>query len=400
MKNKKIIYKNSLKNKSSLKLSKNFDHLYKDIKFNLDIRRDNFHILSKNYKLNFKNKDLKKFQRFKNIAVIGMGGSILGAEAMFNFFENKIKKNFIFFDNIDTRSSNKLNNLKNLNQTLFIVISKSGQTIETLSNFLSLRKIKKNAKNIIVVSEKTKNPLYLLTKKMNWFHVEHKKYIGGRYSVLSEVGIITAILMGINYKKLRSIIRFYLKNENKKFLKESSIKLADLLLKNKYRNLIFLNYIPELEKFLYWSQQLIAESLGKKGKGFLPLVSNAPKDHHSLLQLYLDGPKDKLFYIFSSKLIDKKKLNTKSLDRKLKFLNKKSLSEIKIAQKNALIRSLAKKKIPYREFQINSLNEENLGELFSLFILETAIIGKLSKLNPFDQPAVEQVKIDTKKQLS
>ena len=306
MKNKKIIYKNSLKNKSSLKLSKNFDHLYKDIKFNLDIRRDNFHILSKNYKLNFKNKDLKKFQRFKNIAVIGMGGSILGAEAMFNFFENKIKKNFIFFDNIDTRSSNKLNNLKNLNQTLFIVISKSGQTIETLSNFLSLRKIKKNAKNIIVVSEKTKNPLYLLTKKMNWFHVEHKKYIGGRYSVLSEVGIITAILMGINYKKLRSKIRFYLKNENKKFLKESSIKLADLLLKNKYRNLIFLNYIPELEKFLYWSQQLIAESLGKKGKGFLPLVSNAPKDHHSLLQLYLDGPKDKLFYIFSSKLIDKK----------------------------------------------------------------------------------------------
>ena len=206
--------------------------------------------------------------------------------------------------------------------------------------------------------------------------------------------------MGINYKKLRSKIRFYLKNENKKFLKESSIKLADLLLKNKYRNLIFLNYFPELEKFLYWSQQLIAESLGKKGKGFLPLVSNAPKDHHSLLQLYLDGPKDKLFYIFSSKLIDKKKLNTKSLDRKLKFLNKKSLSEIKIAQKNALIRSLAKKKIPYREFQINSLNEENLGELFSLFILETAIIGKLSKLNPFDQPAVEQVKIDTKKQLS
>ena len=131
----------------------------------------------------------------------------------------KIKlKKFHFFDNIDTRSSNKLNNLKNLNQTLFIVISKSGQTIETLSNFFVFKKNKeKNAKNIIVVSEKTKNPLYLLTKKMNWFHVEHKKYIGGRYSVLSEVGIITAILMGINYKKLRSKIRFYLKNENKKF---------------------------------------------------------------------------------------------------------------------------------------------------------------------------------------
>ena len=77
------------------------------------------------------------------------------------------------------------------------------------------------------------------------------------------------------------------------------IKFANLLNSKKFNNLIFLNYAPELEKFLYWCQQLIAESLGKKNKGFLPIISNVPKDHHSLLQLYLDGPKDKIFYIFS-----------------------------------------------------------------------------------------------------
>ena len=75
--------------------------------------------------------------------------------------------------------------------------------------------------------------------------------------------------------------------------------LANLMKSKKFNNLIFLNYIPECEKFLYWCQQLIAESLGKKNLGFLPVVSNVPKDHHSLLQLYLDGPMDKFFNIFS-----------------------------------------------------------------------------------------------------
>ena len=85
----------------------------------------------------------------------------------------------------------------------------------------------------------------------------------------------------------------------------------------KMNNLIFLNYSPELEKFLFWCQQLIAESLGKKGLGFLPIISNVPKDHHSLLQLYLDGPKDKLFYIFSSDNKSKIKINTAKMTKKI-----------------------------------------------------------------------------------
>ena len=279
---------------------------------------------------------------------------------------------------------------------MFIIISKSGETIETLSNLFYFNILKKYPRNIILISEKKNSPLFYLSKKYNLFYVEHKKYIGGRYSVLTEVGIIPAFLMGINIKKLRMNIRKFLKNKEKKFLRESVVKLSNLLMQKKFSNLIFLNYSPELEKFLFWCQQLIAESLGKKKNGFLPLISNSPKDHHSLLQLYLDGPNDKIFYIFSTKEKSKTKLVFKDSLSKISYLNRKTLYQVKIAQKNAMVKTLTKKNIPFREFTINNFKEETLGELFSYFILETAIVGKLIKINPFDQPAVESVKNFTK----
>ena len=234
---------------------------------------------------------------------------------------------------------------------------------------------------------------------MNIFYIEHKSYIGGRYSVLSEVGLIPAYLMGVNIFKLRSKTLSFIKGKNKKFLKESSINLARLLNSKKINNLIFLNYVPELEKFLFWCQQLIAESLGKKGKGFLPIISNVPKDHHSLLQLYLDGPRDKLFYIFNFDERTKERINISKSVKIKHFLNYKKISRVKSAQKKALIKVFKIKKIPFREFKFKKINEETLSELFSYFILETVIVGKLAKINPFDQPAVEQVKTFTKNNL-
>ena len=164
-------------------------------------------------------------------------------------------------------------------------------------------------------------------------------------------------------------------------------------------NLVFLNYSPKLEAFMYWCQQLIAESLGKNNTGFFPVISNVPKDHHSLLQLYLDGPKDKVFNIFSLDEKFSKKINTKNVSL-AKHIKNRSLNHIKEAQKNALIKAFKKKNIPYRIFKIKKSNEETLGQLFSYFILETVMIGKLLKINPFDQPAVEQVKLFTKELLN
>ena len=212
--------------------------------------------------------------------------------------------------------------------------------------------------------------------------------------------MVPAYLMDLNINKLRKNIQKNLDLKRKFFLKESSCKLANLIFQKKFNNLIFLNYAPQLEKLLFWCQQLIAESLGKNKKGFMPIISNSPKDHHSLLQLYLDGPRDKLFHIFS---VDEKlhtKLHTNKISGKIKYLNNKSLINVRNAQKEAVIQSLKLKRIPFREFKIKELNEETLGELFSYYILETIITGKLIDINPFDQPAVEQVKITTKKLLS
>ena len=144
---------------------------------------------------------------------------------------------------------------------------------------------------------------------------------------------------------------------------------------------------------MLWCQQLIAESLGKKGKGILPVISIGPRDHHSLLQLYLDGPKDKFFYIFS--------LNNKS---KIKFeknlfkntLNNSNIYKVLNDQKNAMISILKKKEIPFISLELGKKNEETLGELFSYFILETIFIGENLNINPFNQPAVEELKRFTK----
>jgi len=391
----KYLDKNILK-----KYLKKFDKIITDINNDISTPRKTLNVLNKNFKFNFQNKDLKKFKKYKTISVIGMGGSILGAEAIYNFFRKKINKKIYFFDDINEAKVLTLKKKKGLSKVLFIVISKSGNTIETLSNFFALDIIKKNSKNIIIISEKKNNLLYSISRKFNLFYIEHKNYIGGRYSVLSEVGIVPAYLMGINIFKLRSEISSILRTEEKFFLKESVLKLACLLSKKKISNLVFLNYSPELEKFLFWCQQLIAESLGKKGKGFLPIISNVPKDHHSLLQLYLDGPKDKLFHIFSIKEKSKNKINLKKITSTNKCLNNKTLSTIKEAQKNALIKTFKKNNIPFREFIINKASEEVLGKLFSYFIFETVIIGKLITINPFNQDAVEEVKIYTKKLLN
>ena len=262
---------------------------------------------------------------------------------------------------------------------------------------IELNILKSNAKNIIIITEKKQNILNLIAKKYNLFFIEHKDFLGGRYSVLSEVGIVPAYLMGVNVTKLRNNLKKYFEAKEKSFLKKSSIALCEILNKKNYTNLIFLNYAPKLEKLLFWCQQLIAESLGKKGKGLLPVISNTPKDHHSLLQLYFDGPKDKIFYIFSEKETQGKKLKIKKITNKADFLENKDIDQIKSAQKNALKKVLKKNKIPFREFNINYVDEQTLGEFFSYFILETAIAGKLANINPFDQPAVEQVKVFTKK---
>ena len=397
---KSLFPKKYYKKNEEKKLLARFKREYEKILENVDKPNNIFYMLNKKFHYNFKQKELGQFKKYKNIIIIGMGGSILGAETIYQFLKKKIKKNVTFLDNIDFEKIETLKKKINNKDYLFLVISKSGNTVETISNLFYLNIIKKNSKNIIIISEKNNNFLLSIAKKYNLFFIEHKNYIGGRYSVLSEVGMIPAFMLGANIQNIRKNISKHLLANQQDILKNNVIKLASFIKKKIYKNIIFFNYAPELENLLFWCQQLIAESLGKDGKGFLPIISNAPKDHHSLLQLYLDGPKDKIFYVFSLEKKIKSKLKTKKIMKEKNYLNNKSLIDIKKAQKEAFIKILKINKIPFREFIFNNLKEETLGEIFSYFILETVLIAKVTKTNPFDQPAVEDIKILTKKILN
>ena len=388
-------FNKSLYPKDKIKLNKIIDNIFTS----LDDKKDTFHLLSKKFNFNFKYSEFTRFNKYKSVVLIGIGGSASGAKAIYSFCNNRIKKKFYFIDNLEQFKIEKIKKKINLKNSLFIIISKSGNTLETLVNS-NLLKDKINNKNTIIVTEKKTNLLNTFAKNKKILHIIHKDYIGGRYSVLSEVGMIPAYFMGLKIKYFRKNLLDFFKFKEKTLLIDNVIKLSHIYRYKKINSIILLNYATEVNEFLYWSQQLLAESLGKKGKGILPVVSTAPRDHHSLLQLYLDGPKDKLFYIISLKLNKKEKMNKNIFGKTFSYAENKDVSTVKEAQKNALTQVLKIKNIPYREFIINKNNEETLGELFSYFIMETTLIGKLLGVNPFDQPAVEQIKFLTKKYLS
>jgi glucose-6-phosphate isomerase len=370
-------------------LTKNKNLLVKK-KLNLILKEKNqvINSLSKSYKDSFSKKNTKHFNKKFDYRIIGMGGSTLGAQAIYDFLKKKIKKNFIFVDNLNTFKNNKAK--KNLNN---LIISKSGNTTETIVNANIL--IKKKDKNLII-TEKKKSYLSLLAEKLKAEVVDHNNFIGGRYSVLSEVGMLPAELMGLNYKNFRQLNNLV---KNKSFMNAliSNVEATIYFLKAKKFNSIIINYDEQSTNLFNWYQQLVAESLGKKKKGILPIISVMPKDNHSVMQLYLDGFKNNFFTIFYSHEKNSPKINNERVLLEQKFLKNKDINQIMYAQKKATEFVFKKKNIPFRSFEIKKRDEKTLGELFCFFILETILIGKSLKVNPFDQPAVELIKKETKK---
>ena len=347
--------------------------------------------LKRNYQDFFKKKELKKYKSFKNIRVIGMGGSSLGTEAIYDFLKYKIKKNFLFINNLSPRLK-KENDKKILN----LIVSKSGNTIETIVNSNIL--VKKKDKNIFITENK-KNYLYLLGQKLKAEIIHHNNYIGGRYSVLSEVGMLPAELMGLDSKKFRQFNNLI---ENKRYLNAliSNVSSTLYFIKKKKFNSVIINYDEQSENLFNWYQQLVAESLGKKNKGLLPIISTMPKDNHSVMQLYLDGFKNNFFTFFYVNEKNSTKIINKDILSPYNFIKNKSVNSITFAQKKATENIFKKKKIPFRSFEIKKRDEKTLGELFCFFILETILLGKALNVNPYDQPAVETIKKETRKILT
>ena len=347
-----------------------------------------FQSLSRKYIYSFSKKKILKYKKFNNFNIIGIGGSSLGIEAIYNFLSFKIKKKFNFYNNIDSNKFLEKKKIKSLN----IIISKSGNTLETISNFNILN----NKKNNLFISEKSNNYLRKLANKLKCEVLEHRNYIGGRYSVLSEVGMLPSILMGLKEEKFKNFDNLI---RNRKFIDGlvDSITSTIFYVKNKKFNSIILNYDQRSQELFKWYQQLLAESLGKKSKGLLPIISTMPKDNHSLMQLYLDGPKNNFYTFFD--VLEKKspKINNSFILNSHNYLKNKSFLDIKIAQKKATQNVFKNKKIPFRSFNVLNRSENSLGEIFTFFMLETILLGNALKVNPFDQPSVELIKIETNK---
>jgi glucose-6-phosphate isomerase len=384
--NNSIIYKNNLK-----KCSEIFKNLLNN--------KENFffNTLSEQYqKTLFLKKIVLKKRIHKNILIVGMGGSVLGSKMLSSFFG--LDKNYYFLDNL---SNSKVNDFikKDLSKFSIFIISKSGETLETLTNFNiilnNFKKRKKNiSKNFIIISERN-SVLFNFARENNILFYEHNANLSGRYSVLSEAGLL---MFNLDYKKIIQGINSVLKKDLKKNLISNAANLLTFITKSKIDTHVSLIYSHSLLSYGYWHQQLLAESIGKNGKDFTPIISECPKDHHSVMQLYLDGKRNKFFTFF--KIINNKKdLPIKDyFDQKFK---KNSLNNIIDAQFNATIKVFKKNLIPFRVILIDQ--KKPLQSFVSLLVysmLETAILCKALDLNPFNQPAVEAIKKETYSLLS
>ena len=343
--------------------------------------------LSKEYNNSYTKKFVKKLKTYKIINLIGMGGSILGAKAIYSFLRSKM--NFRFIDEYHHKFSKK-----NLNKSLNLIISKSGNTLETITNTHALSK---NSKNVLITENKN-NYLTKFASKLKADIIYHNNFIGGRYSVLSEVGMLPAELMGLNpnkFKRLNDLAK------SKRFIRLVVDNVSMMLnhIEKKNMNSIILNYDPSSQDLFLWYQQLVAESLGKKGKGVLPIISLMPKDNHSVMQYYLDGPKKYFFTFFFNEEKKSQKINNTRILKTHNYMKNKDLNDINYSQFISTQKVFLKKNIPFRSFFVKARNEKILGELFTFFILETILLGKMMKINPFDQPAVELIKKETKKTL-
>ena len=365
-----------------------------------------------------KNKDLlnktkevvKNFSKDKkNFLIFGTGGSNLGGKALINILQGNLNIDINFFDNIDPINFENYINKINLNESGFIVISKSGSTPETLSQFGSLIEIfdQKNSleklyKNSLIITENQLSPLSKIAHQNNCIILDHEKNIGGRYSVFSNVGMVPAMIAGLNVDQ----IQMGAKEAMAEIYDNEYLKIAQLFrfqdVNKKLRNNVLMTYSDAMFNFGKWYLQLWAESLGKDSKGITAIHSVGTTDQHSQLQLYLDGPKDKFFtFITSNHSGLGLKLHNKTMkENNLNYLANKTMGDLMQGEQQATLDTFRQNKLSFRQINLDQINEFSMGKIMAFSIMETVATCIYFEVNPFNQPAVELGKKLTIKYLS
>jgi len=330
--------------------------------------------------------------QFRRVVVIGVGGASLGGQAVTALGPNE---SLVFFDNPDGARLDAT--LANAAETAYLVISKSGATAETVAQtLLALSRVP--AKNFLFVTAPGENPLRQIAGEYGVRVIDHDPDLSGRFSVFSAVGMLPAMVAGLDAAGFRKgaseALAATLDTAEPAQAPPASGAALTLALSPRLAAVVFMPYDDRLLPFAHWQRQLWAESLGKDGRGETPVVARGAVDQHSQLQLYLDGPADKLFTMLitdgaqSGPTIAPKMAVQAGAD----YLAGRSLGDLMRAEFYATRDAICEAGRPLREIAIGKLDEPALGALMMHFMLETVIIALSLNINPFDQPAVERGK--------
>jgi len=343
----------------------------------------------------------------KQFIIFGTGGSNLGARALINISPEKSDNKIYFHDNIDPIFFEKSLSNIDFTSTGFIIISKSGKTPETLSQLGAIVQLATDRNslltfysNCLIITQFKASPLLNIAKKNNCLLLEHKEDIGGRYSIFSNVGMVPAIIAGLDAKEIHRGARHVIEKDHK----DNLYKLGQLFKFQKKTSLtssVIMTYSDALQYFGKWYLQLWAESIGKDKKGITAIHSIGTTDQHSQLQLYLDGPKDKFFTFITTDHSDRGFIINKDImnEEKVDYLVNKKMGDLMQAEQQATLDTFGKNNIKFREIHIPIIDTYSIGSLMALSIIETVTACVYFEVNPFNQPAVEQGKILTKQYL-
>ncbi len=340
-----------------------------------------------------------------DFVVLGIGGSSLGGKTIVTALNNKFNKKGIrvhFIDNVDPDYFTDLLNSIDLKRTVFNVISKSGSTAETMAQFLVVYRLlfeklgkKEAVSRIILTTDPKKGALRPLENSMGFKTLDVPQNIGGRFCALTDVGLLPAAVAGIDVKSLlkgagemanRSLTDDLVKNQ---MLEYSIVKYIHAL--KGYDISVLMPYSTKLFDFSLWYVQLWAESLGKQGKGQTPIPATGATDQHSQVQLFMEGPKDKLITFIGIKE-HSNVVNIPDFETPIEafsYLSGHTMKELLDAEMNSTQKALYENKVPSVKIELPKLDAYNLGALMMFFELATATTGEFMGINAFDQPGVE-----------
>ena len=354
-----------------------------------------------------------------DIVFCGTGGSSLGGQALAQVAgwnapvtspSGETRPRIHFIDNLDADGFETLLNRLDLSAAHFVIVSKSGNTAETLAQAIRTLQAFDEAglsanipKSFTALSERVpgrNNGLGALAEHLSIPMLEHLPDLGGRYSALSNVGLLPALVAGLDARAVRAgaakIVQTLLTDGDPAHCPPAvgaAIQVA-LAERRGISQSVLMAYSDRLERFTHWYVQLWAESLGKKGRGTTPLAALGPVDQHSQLQLFLDGPADKLFTVILTSSAGK----GAALDPALAhiagadYLAGRRIGDLVDSMQRATADTLAKAGRPVRTLRIDSVDASSIGALMMHFMLETVIAAHLIGVDPFDQPAVESGK--------